>query len=272
MRARDRLVASTSKTLRFDLATTGDSAAWRRQRKGESYAMKSGLRIERFFLIAGSALLLVCVVVRVDGLVMSRAAVWSFAAHQSESPTADSTDGKPDSSSLDFSLWSEKRVNAYKAALGMKLEAPLAVLSIPKIGVEVPVFDGTDELILNRGAGRILGTARPGQPGNIGIAAHRDGFFRGLKDIKVGDRIELRAQSYEFLYTVDDIEIVQPTDVSVLRNRPSPSITLVTCYPFYFVGDAPQRYIVHASIVDSDKATASGTNSAIKKAEKEHTQ
>jgi sortase A len=228
--------------------------------------MKSEWRIERFFLITGLALLLVCVVVRVDGLVMSRAAVWSFEAHQSDSPSTDATGGKPASSSLDFSLWSEKRVNAYKAALGMKLEAqPLAILSIPRIGVKVPVFDGTDELILNRGAGRITGTAKPGQPGNIGIAAHRDGFFRGLKDIRVGDRIALRAQSDEFLYTVDNIEIVQPTDVSVLRNRSTSSVTLVTCYPFYFVGDAPQRYIVHASIVDSDKATASGFNSAAKK-------
>ena len=243
-----------------------------RQRKGESYAMKSDWLIERFLLIAGSALLLVCVVVRVDGLVMSRAAIWSFEAHQLESSSADTASGKADSSSLDFSLWSEKRVNAYKAALGMKMEAPLAVLSIPRIGVEVPVFDGTDDLILNRGAGRITGTAKPGQPGNIGIAAHRDGFFRGLKDIRVGDRIALRAQSDEFLYAVDNIEIVQPTDVSVLRNRSSSSITLVTCYPFYFVGDAPQRYIVHASIVGSDKATASGFNSAAKKTEKEHTQ
>lgn len=234
--------------------------------------MKSDWRIERFFLIAGLALLLVCVVVRVEGLVMSRAAIWSFDAHQSESPAADPASGRADVSSLDFSLWSEKRVNAYKAALGMKLEAPLAVLSIPRIGVEVPVFDGTDDLTLNRGAGRISGTARPGQPGNIGIAAHRDGFFRGLKDIRVGDRIELRAQSYEFLYTVDDIQIVQPTDVSVLRNRSNSSVTLVTCYPFYFVGDAPQRYIVRASIVDSDKATVSGFNSAVKKVEKEHTQ
>jgi sortase A len=243
------------------------------QRKGGAgYAMKFDWRIERFFLITGLALLLVCVVVRVNGLVMSRAAIWSFDAHQSESTTADTANGKRDSSSLDFSLWSEKRVNAYKAALGMKLEAPLAVLSIPRIGVEVPVFDGTDDLILNRGAGRISGTAKPGQQGNIGIAAHRDGFFRGLKDIRVGDRIELRAQNDEFLYAVDNIEIVQPTDVSVLRNRSSSSVTLVTCYPFYFVGDAPQRYIVHASIVDSGKATASGFNSAVKKTEKEHTQ
>ncbi|HEY6377083.1 MAG TPA: class D sortase [Edaphobacter sp.] len=232
--------------------------------------MKSRWRIERILLITGSALLLVSIVVRFEGLVMARAAVWSFEARQSES--ADATSAKADSTSLDFSLWSEKRVRAYKAALEMRFDAPLAILSIPRIGIEVPVFDGTDDLILNRGAGRIAGTAKPGQPGNVGIAAHRDGFFRGLKDIRVGDRIELRVQNDESLYAVDDIEIVQPTDVTVLRNRTSPSLTLVTCYPFYFVGDAPQRYIVHASIVNSDKATASKFNSAVQKAEKEHTQ
>jgi len=231
--------------------------------------MKPYRRIERFLLITGLTLLMVSIVVRVNGLVMARAGVWSFEAHQSES--ADSAGGKPESTSLDFSLWSEKRVRAYKAALGMKFDAPLAVLSIPRIGLEVPVFDGTDDLILNRGAGRISGTAKPGQPGNVGIAAHRDGFFRGLKDIRVGDRIELRTQGDASLYAVDDIEIVQPTDVTVLRNRSSPSLTLVTCYPFYFVGDAPQRYIVHASIVDSDKTAASKFNSAVQK-EKEHTQ
>ncbi len=232
--------------------------------------MKSRWRIERILLITGSALLLVSIVVRFEGLVMARAAIWSFEARQSES--ADATSAKPDSAALDFSLWSEKRVRAYKAALEMRFDAPLAILSIPRIGIEVPVFDGTDDLILNRGAGRIAGTAKPGQPGNIGIAAHRDGFFRGLKDIRVGDRIELRVQNDESIYAVDDIEIVQPTDVTVLRNRTSPSLTLVTCYPFYFVGDAPQRYIVHASIVNSDKATASKFNSAVQKAEKEHTQ
>jgi sortase A len=232
--------------------------------------MKSHRWIERFLLFTGSTLLLGSIVVRVDGLVMARAAVWNFEAHQSES--TDAAVGKSDGSSLDFSLWSEKRVRAYKAALAMKFDTPLAVLSIPRIGVEVPVFDGTDDLILNRGAGRIAGTAKPGQPGNLGIAAHRDGFFRGLKDVRMGDQIKLQVQNDELLYAVDDIEIVQPTDVTVLRNRPSPSLTLVTCYPFYFVGDAPQRYIVHASIVDSDKTTASKFNSAIQKAEKEHTQ
>jgi sortase A len=234
--------------------------------------MKSYRRLERFLFIAGLVMVLVCVLVRVHGVVMARAAVWSFEAHQSKSQAVDSAGAKQDASSINFALWSEKRIRAYEAALGMKLDAPLAVLSIPKVGLEVPVFDGTDDLILNRGAGRIAGTAMPGEPGNIGIAAHRDGFFRELKEVHVGDSIELATNEDHFLYKVDDIHIVQPSDVSVLQSGTQSSVTLVTCYPFYFVGDAPQRYIVHASMVDSDKAATSGSDSAVQKVRKEQTQ
>ena len=183
---------------------------------------------------------------------MSRAALWSYRAHASGAPADKKVSGQAGGSGVDFTLWSENRVRAYKEALGMKLDPPLAILSIPKIRIAIPVFDGTDDLVLNRGAGRIAGTAGPGEQGNVGIAAHRDGFFRGLKDVRLGDRIELEARGGKFQYAVDNIEIVEPSDVSVLRARPQPSLTLVTCYPFYFVGDAPQRYIVHASLVESD--------------------
>jgi sortase A len=134
--------------------------------------------------------------------------------------------------------------------------APLAVLSIPRLRLDVPVFEGTDELTLNRGAGRIAGTARLGERGNIGIAAHRDGFFRSLKDVHPGDRIELAQLRRKFVYNVDNIAVVDPGDVTVLHARPQPSLTLVTCYPFYFIGDAPQRYIVQASLVNSEQASS----------------
>jgi sortase A len=127
----------------------------------------------------------------------------------------------------------------------------LTVLSIPRLGLDVPVFEGTDEFVLDHGAGRISGTAQPGELGNIGIAAHRDGFFRTLKDIRQGDRIELAQFRHEFTYTVDNIAIVDPSDATVLKARARPSLTLVTCYPFYFVGDAPKRYIVQASLTHS---------------------
>ena len=88
-----------------------------------------------------------------------------------------------------------------------------------------------------------------------GIAGHRDGFFRGLKDIVPGDVLELDSFGAHGTYTVDEIEIVEPKDGAVLRPRSKPSMTLVTCYPFYFVGSAPNRFIVHASLIQVNPAT-----------------
>jgi sortase A len=121
-------------------------------------------------------------------------------------------------------------------------------LRIPKIDLDVPVFNGTDALTLNHAVGRIGGTALPGGPGNIGVAGHRDTFFRGLKDVQKGDLIELRTKKGTDIYLVDEIRIVSPEDTSVLRPRGRPTLTLVTCYPFFFVGSAPKRYIVMASL------------------------
>jgi sortase A len=151
-------------------------------------------------------------------------------------------------STVDYSLWSEKRIKDYEATLAEHFDPPLAVLRIQKIHLEVPVFDGTDEPVLNRGVGRIIGTVRVGQTGNLGIAGHRDGFFRGLKDVVLGDALELDTTSGTQTYIIDSIKLVTPNDVSVLRNEPTSALTLVTCYPFYFIGSAPQRYIVHASL------------------------
>jgi sortase A len=151
-------------------------------------------------------------------------------------------------SSIDTSLWSDKRIRAYKESLAHPFGRPLAILEIPKIHLEVPVFDGTDDVTLDRGVGRILGTARPGGEGNLGIAGHRDGYFRGLKDITQGDEIKLVLPEGERKYVVDEITVVRPDDVSILKPRPVSSITLVTCFPFYFVGSAPERYIVSASL------------------------
>ena len=149
---------------------------------------------------------------------------------------------------VDFSLWSEKRVREYRASVNSLKRPALGVLSLPRLGIRVPVFEGTDEVVLNRGAGWILGTSRPGADGNTGIAAHRDGFFRGVKDIAVGDDAEFATPGLLSYYKVDQIEIVLPDNVGVLQPRGAPSLTLVTCYPFYFVGDAPQRFIVHAKL------------------------
>jgi sortase A len=124
----------------------------------------------------------------------------------------------------------------------------IAVLRIPKLSLEVPVLEGTDAIILNRGVGRIQGTALPGQNGNIAIAGHRDGFFHGLKDIHAGDRIELLTAQRTDIYVVDRTVIVDPNDLSVLENGAAPALTLVTCYPFHYIGPAPRRFVVEASL------------------------
>lgn len=146
----------------------------------------------------------------------------------------------------DQSLWSAGRIAKYRQSLTASFGPPLAVLRIPKIGLEVAVLSGIDELTLNRAVGTIPGTAAPGEPGNVGIAGHRDGFFRGLKDIAAGDLLELETLAGKQEYLVTSIRIVDPGAVEVLAPTPRPALTLVTCYPFYFVGNAPQRYIVRA--------------------------
>jgi sortase A len=157
-------------------------------------------------------------------------------------------------SQVDFSLWSAKRVEAYKQSLANKVDRPLAVVRVPKIHLEVPLYNDTDDLTLNRGVGRILGTARVGEGGNLGIAGHRDGFFRGLKELGPGDEIDLLLTERSEAYVVDKIQIVYPEDVSVLNSTEVPALTLVTCFPFYYVGSAPQRFIVHASLKASDQS------------------
>ncbi len=146
----------------------------------------------------------------------------------------------------DVSLWDAERVSAWRLSLTEKMPPPLAVLRIPKIHLEVAVLRGADEMTLNRAVGHIDDTALPGTDGNSGIAGHRDGFFRGLKDVAPDDVIELETLRGKEIYRIERIWIVAPEDVSVLDPTPTQSLTLVTCYPFYHVGPAPQRYIVRA--------------------------
>lgn len=126
----------------------------------------------------------------------------------------------------------------------------IAVLRIPGIELEVPVYHGTTEQVLRRGAGLVEGTAFPGSMGNVGIAAHRDSHFRGLKDVAVGDLVELVTSGRTHVYRIDTLQVVGPGDVHVLDDTGEPALTLVTCYPFYFAGNAPQRYIVRATAAD----------------------
>jgi sortase A len=219
------------------------------------------LVVERSLLLLGLLLLAMFSFAYIHRLVMFRAEMRRFESKQLESVkegrkeqlvagVQNDVRQSTQAMNTDYSLWSVKRTKLHQASLSKRAEA-LAVLRIPRLQLEVPVLEGTDELTLNRGVGRIAGTSRPGETGNIGIAGHRDGFFRPLKDIREGDLIELVTTSRTEVYGVDRLRITSPADVSALRFKDAPSLTLVTCYPFYFVGPAPNRYIVEASLNQS---------------------
>jgi sortase A len=131
----------------------------------------------------------------------------------------------------------------------------LAKLDIPKAGLSAMVMEGADNATLRVAVGHIPGTALPGQGGNVGLAGHRDSFFRGLRKLTIGDEITLTTRAGTLLYTVESIRVVRPDDVNVLRNTRYPALTLVTCYPFYYVGPAPQRWIVKARLTSGDTRT-----------------
>ncbi len=119
-------------------------------------------------------------------------------------------------------------------------------VEIPKLHLSAVVFQGTTSTVLDRGVGHLDGSALPGQPGNVVLAAHRDTFFRSLRNIRRGDQVLVNTPYGSRTYTVDSTEIVDPTETRVMDPTPTPSLTLITCYPFYFVGHAPKRFIVHA--------------------------
>jgi sortase A len=148
----------------------------------------------------------------------------------------------------DQTLWAAGRVRDYQAAQQSPTKA-VAVLTIPSLKLEVPVFEHDDEISLNRGAGLVAGMGTPDTGGNVGIAGHRDGYFRVLKDIKVGDLIDVRTRLKLHRYRVTSIDIVDKTDKRLLADTDEPGVTLVTCYPFYYLGNAPQRFIVAATYV-----------------------
>ena len=124
-------------------------------------------------------------------------------------------------------------------------------LDIPRLGMSAMVLEGDDTKTLSLGVGHIPGTALPGPRGNVGLAAHRDSFFRPLHGIRKADEIELVTALRTYRYRVNDVSIVRPDDVAVLHDTASPSLTLVTCYPFHWVGNAPKRFVVRASRIES---------------------
>jgi sortase A len=131
-------------------------------------------------------------------------------------------------------------------------------IEIPRIKVSAVVKEGDDTKTLSRAVGHVPYTPLPGENGNVGVAAHRDTYFRGLRNVKHGDVIRLTTEDGVYLYEVDSLKIVWPRNVEVLDPTPDKRITLVTCYPFNYVGSAPKRFIVQAKQVGFEELSARG--------------
>ena len=196
--------------------------------------------LERVGIVAGALLIVLAAVVRLDGFAHSQSALAAFEHTQ-------------ESSGESVNPSAQEASDAHKRAVDP--DAPMAVLNIPAVGIEVPVFNSTGKLILNRGAGHVEGTSPPGASGNIGIAGHRDTFFRELEDIQTGDSIVLRTHNGSQLFRVSEISIVDPLDLSVLDPTDETVLTLVTCYPFNYIGFAPERFIVRGVLEEADPGT-----------------
>ena len=221
--------------------------------------------LEVLFLALGIVLVVAWVAARASGELERRLAIARFpvVVRTAQEPAAHA--GRAEETPLGLhlqnganqQLWSKSRKQAYAAAAnapatGENASTVRAILRIPRVGLEVPVYSQVNEINLNRGAGLIANTAAPGGNGNVGIAAHRDGYFRALKDVVPGDVLELQTPGRNRKFRISRTFVVPPTDVTPLAPTAVPSVTLVTCYPFYFVGPAPQRYIVRAVAKGSD--------------------
>jgi sortase A len=127
--------------------------------------------------------------------------------------------------------------------------AVLGRLEIARIGISAMVLDGTDAATLRIGLGHIPETPEPGLGGNTAVAGHRNTFFRALRRIQTGDSIAFETLRGSYIYRVSSIEVVDPTDLAILQSHQKPELTLITCYPFSYLGHAPKRFIVHAILV-----------------------
>lgn len=124
--------------------------------------------------------------------------------------------------------------------------SPLGQIEIPTIGIAAIILEGSEELSLRRGVGHIIGTSLPGEQGNVVLSAHRNTFFKPLRNISSNDEIILKTLNGYYRYRVDSTRVVDPEEVDILNDTGEDILTLVTCYPFNYIGSAPQRFVVRA--------------------------
>lgn len=151
----------------------------------------------------------------------------------------------------DTALWSPERIAAYQRGATDQRMTAIGLLTIEGLDIHAPIFRGESDAVLDRGVGWIENTSRLGTAGNTGLAAHRDGFFRPLKDVEIGARVTVSTLIGDRHYRVTGMDVVMPDDVYVLEQTSKDTLTLITCYPFYFVGSAPQRFVVYATAIDT---------------------
>jgi len=201
--------------------------------------------IERGLLAIGAMLAIWCALVLVEA---RRTAAMPVPPPGASTPAAKLPGESPaDSLSADRSARPRRPVEP---------GAWVARLEAPSVRMAATVLEGTDDATLDRGAGHIEETPFPGEPGNIGIAGHRDTTFRSVRNLRLGDPLVLTTADRVYRYRITKTSIVNPEDMYVLDPADHPTLTLVTCYPFEFIGHAPRRFIVHADLVEMNVRTA----------------
>jgi sortase A len=160
---------------------------------------------------------------------------------------------------LEVARLERQETGAPAVAAPLALGVPIAELSIPRLEVAVVVAEGVTTEVLRRAAGHVPESARPGEAGNIAIAGHRDTFFRALERIRVDDRIVLERPAGRESYRVEWAALVEPRQVDVARESGYPALTLITCYPFNYVGEAPYRFVVRARRVEESRTSTRAT-------------
>ena len=192
--------------------------------------------LERALWAAGCCALGYCVFTSIDASLTQRQLARSF--ERSRTHVAVTAQATLNNSTADL----QKAPAQYGSGLVGRLE-------IPKLGVSLVILEGAKSKTLRLGLGHVPGTSLPGQPGNVVIAGHRDTFFRPLRDIKIGDEVSVDTTAHTYCYQVRSFEIVDPRNVNALRFHNKNELTLITCYPFSYIGPAPKRFVVHAEPV-----------------------
>jgi sortase A len=195
--------------------------------------------IQNVLLLAGFSALGYCAITAVEAFRYqdwARGQMRKASLVSAEPSTTRSSEGKSQSMPL--------RLGSGMALIGR--------IDIPQVHISAMVSEGTMPGVLRVAVGHIPGTALPGQAGNIALAAHRDTFFRRLGELKPGDLIRITVAGRQYVYSVRFTDVVLPNETWVLEPSPSQLLTLVTCYPFYYVGPAPKRFVVRARRVDGE--------------------